>query len=258
MRIACVRMEHGPFGVDTPEDLERARTLLMRRTARAHGPTLMTIAFQGVPGAYSDLACRNAYPAMATLPCLSFEAAIDAVREWTGDARDAAVREQPGRARVRHPLAAAGIRPVHRRRAVPTGGALFARGEGAAIGDLKRAHSHTVALGQVRRILADLRLTAGGRGGYRRCGSACCGVGAEGGGGDRLVAGGGDLWVGDPAAECGGRGAQHDPVLRRRAAAGPGRSGDAEPDDDVRLPRPQRAGGACTRHWAGSRPTAST
>jgi 3-deoxy-manno-octulosonate cytidylyltransferase (CMP-KDO synthetase) len=28
MRIACVRMEHGPFGVDTQEDLERARALL--------------------------------------------------------------------------------------------------------------------------------------------------------------------------------------------------------------------------------------
>jgi 3-deoxy-manno-octulosonate cytidylyltransferase (CMP-KDO synthetase) len=28
MRISCVRMEHGPFGVDTAEDLERARTIL--------------------------------------------------------------------------------------------------------------------------------------------------------------------------------------------------------------------------------------
>lgn len=28
MRIACVRMEHGPFGVDTPEDLEHARRIL--------------------------------------------------------------------------------------------------------------------------------------------------------------------------------------------------------------------------------------
>jgi 3-deoxy-manno-octulosonate cytidylyltransferase (CMP-KDO synthetase) len=28
MRIACVRMEHGPFGVDTSEDLERARSLM--------------------------------------------------------------------------------------------------------------------------------------------------------------------------------------------------------------------------------------
>jgi len=30
MRIHCVRMEHGPFGVDTAEDLERARDLLGR------------------------------------------------------------------------------------------------------------------------------------------------------------------------------------------------------------------------------------
>ena len=31
MRIACARMEHGPFGVDTPEDLERARLILAGR-----------------------------------------------------------------------------------------------------------------------------------------------------------------------------------------------------------------------------------
>jgi len=28
MRIACARVDHGPFGVDTPEDLERARQVL--------------------------------------------------------------------------------------------------------------------------------------------------------------------------------------------------------------------------------------
>ena len=33
MRISCVRIEHGPFGVDTPEDLERARRLLDPRGA---------------------------------------------------------------------------------------------------------------------------------------------------------------------------------------------------------------------------------
>ncbi len=32
MRIACVRMEYGPFGVDTPEDLERARAILGTRS----------------------------------------------------------------------------------------------------------------------------------------------------------------------------------------------------------------------------------
>ncbi|MFO0203536.1 MAG: 3-deoxy-manno-octulosonate cytidylyltransferase, partial [Alphaproteobacteria bacterium] len=30
MRIAAARVDHGPFGVDTPHDLERARALLAR------------------------------------------------------------------------------------------------------------------------------------------------------------------------------------------------------------------------------------
>ena len=38
------------------------------------------IAFQGQPGAYSDLACRHAYPGIETLPCASFEDAFAAVR----------------------------------------------------------------------------------------------------------------------------------------------------------------------------------
>jgi prephenate dehydratase len=40
-----------------------------------------TIAFQGAPGAYSDLACRHVFPAMTTLPCAAFEDAFAAVRE---------------------------------------------------------------------------------------------------------------------------------------------------------------------------------
>jgi prephenate dehydratase len=40
-----------------------------------------TIAFQGQPGAYSDLACRRVFPAMTTLPCAAFEDAFAAVRE---------------------------------------------------------------------------------------------------------------------------------------------------------------------------------
>ena len=46
---------------------------------------MTTIAFQGLPGAYSDLACRDAYPGWATLPCPSFEAAMDAVRDGAAD-----------------------------------------------------------------------------------------------------------------------------------------------------------------------------
>ena len=43
------------------------------------------IAFQGRPGAYSDLACRNAYPSWTTLPCDTFQAAMEAVRNGAAD-----------------------------------------------------------------------------------------------------------------------------------------------------------------------------
>ena len=38
------------------------------------------IAFQGASGAYGDLACRTAYPDMATLPCDTFEETFNAAR----------------------------------------------------------------------------------------------------------------------------------------------------------------------------------
>jgi prephenate dehydratase len=40
-----------------------------------------TIVFQGYAGAYSDLACRQVYPAMTSLPCPTFEEAFAAVEE---------------------------------------------------------------------------------------------------------------------------------------------------------------------------------
>ena len=49
-------------------------------TSHAEAPE-DTIAFQGVPGAYSDLACRVIYPEMASLPCESFEDTFAAVSE---------------------------------------------------------------------------------------------------------------------------------------------------------------------------------
>ena len=116
------------------------------------------IAFQGLPGAYSDLACRAAFPGMTTLPCESFEAAIDAVT--TGRAELAMLpceNSLAGRVPdIHHLLPQSGLFVV---------GEHFQRVEhcllgirGAAIGDLKRAHSHTVALGQVRQLLRDLNL----------------------------------------------------------------------------------------------------
>ena len=117
------------------------------------------IAFQGVPGAYSDLACRTAYPGMTTLPCESFETAMDAVRDGSATlAMLPCENSLAGRVPdIHHLLPESGLFVV---------GEHFQRVEhcllgvkGATIEGLKRAHSHTVALGQVRRILRQLGLT---------------------------------------------------------------------------------------------------
>jgi prephenate dehydratase len=117
------------------------------------------IAFQGVPGAYSDLACRAAFPGMTTLPCESFETAMAAVRDG-----DASLAMLP----CENSLAGR-VPDIH---ALLPGSGLFVVGEhfqrvehcllgvkGATIAGLKRAHSHTVALGQVRNLLRELHLT---------------------------------------------------------------------------------------------------
>ncbi len=114
------------------------------------------IAFQGLPGAYSDLACRTAYPGMRTLPCESFEAAIEAVREGRAElAMLPCENTLAGRVPdIHHLLPESGLFVV---------GEAFLRVEhcllapkGATVEGLKRAHSHSVALGQVRRFLRDL------------------------------------------------------------------------------------------------------
>jgi prephenate dehydratase len=118
------------------------------------------IAFQGQPGAYSDLACRVAYPGMETLPCESFETAIEAVRD--GRAQLAMLpceNSLAGRVPdIHHLLPESGLFVV---------GEHFHRVEhcllapkGATIAGIKRVHSHPVALGQVRRILRELGVTA--------------------------------------------------------------------------------------------------
>jgi prephenate dehydratase len=116
------------------------------------------IAFQGLPGAYSDLACRNAFPEMRTLPCGSFEEAIEAVHEGRANlAMLPCENTLAGRVPdIHHLLPESGLFVV---------GEHFHRVEhcllapkGATIAGLKRAHSHPVALGQVRHFLRRLNL----------------------------------------------------------------------------------------------------
>jgi prephenate dehydratase len=117
------------------------------------------IAFQGVPGAYSDLACRAAWPGWTTLPSPTFEAAIAAVRDGRADmAMLPCENSLAGRVPDIHRLLPeSGLAVV---------GEHFERVEhcllapqGATLESLKRAHSHPVALGQVRGALARWKLT---------------------------------------------------------------------------------------------------
>jgi prephenate dehydratase len=108
------------------------------------------IAFQGVLGAYSDMACRAAHPQMATLPCTSFEDTFAAVRD--GRARYAMIpieNSSAGRvADIHHLLPDSGLHII---------GEHFQKVEhqllapkGATRTQIKTVHSHVQALSQCR------------------------------------------------------------------------------------------------------------
>lgn len=118
-----------------------------------------TIAFQGMSGAYSDLACRVAFPNLETVPCVSFDAAFRAVREKRADLAMIPVDNSlAGRVADVHSL-------------IP-GGELFIIGEhfqkirhcllgipGAKISQLTDVHSHVHAIPQCKNFIDQHELT---------------------------------------------------------------------------------------------------
>ena len=118
-----------------------------------------TIAFQGMPGAYSHLSCREAYPEMDPLPCRTFEDAFAAAHD--GKARLAMIpieNSVAGRvADIHHLLPDSGLHIIgehfhrvhHHLLAVP----------GTKIGELTHVHSHVHALNQCRDLIRDLGVT---------------------------------------------------------------------------------------------------
>jgi len=114
------------------------------------------IAFQGRPGAYSDLACRTARPGWTTLPCPSFQAAIDAVREGRATLGMLACENSlAGRVPEIHALLPEAGLPII--------GEHFQRVEhclialpGTKIEEVQRIHTHPVALGQIRNLIREL------------------------------------------------------------------------------------------------------
>ena len=118
------------------------------------------IAFQGAPGAYSDLACREVFPALTTLPCGGFEDAIAAVREGRAALAMLPVENSvAGRvADIHHLLPESGLHII---------GEHFQRvnhhllaPKGARLEGLKLVRSHVHALSQCRKMIRALGLKA--------------------------------------------------------------------------------------------------
>ena len=118
------------------------------------------IAFQGEPGANSDIAARSAYSEFEPLPCPSFEDAFAAVRER--QARYAMIPVEnslAGRvADVHHLIPESGLFIVAER-FQPIRHQLLGV-EGATLAGLREVRSHPQALGQCRKLLRDLGVRA--------------------------------------------------------------------------------------------------
>lgn len=117
-----------------------------------------SIAFQGLPGAYSHLACRNAFPAMQPLPCATFEDAFAAVRE--GRARYAMIpidNSVAGRvADVHHLLPYSGLHIISEHFERINHHLLAPKG--ASLDTIATVESHVHALGQCRNLIRQLGL----------------------------------------------------------------------------------------------------
>ncbi|HXM84576.1 MAG TPA: prephenate dehydratase [Stellaceae bacterium] len=121
-------------------------------------PATRRIAFQGAPGAYSDLACRHVFPRMKTLACPGFEDVIAAVRRGRAELAMLPIENSvAGRvADIHHLLPDSGLyiigehfeRVQHQLLALP----------GASLKTLKSVRSHVHALSQCRALIRKLGL----------------------------------------------------------------------------------------------------
>ena len=107
------------------------------------------VAFQGVHGAYADLACREVFPDLATLPCATFADVFAAVREgWAERAMIPIENSLYGRITDIHHLLPGGGLKIVGERFQPIHHCLLGV-RGAKLEDVKEALSQEPALGQV-------------------------------------------------------------------------------------------------------------
>src|SRR5436853_113082 len=115
----------------------------------------LTIAFQGEPGANSDIAAREAYPGCDPMPCATFEDALAAISNGEADLGMIPIENSiAGRvADIHHLLPHANLHiigeyflPIHFNLMAPNG---------ATLKTVKSVESHIHALGQCRRFIRE-------------------------------------------------------------------------------------------------------
>src|SRR5947209_17223436 len=113
----------------------------------------LTVAFQGEPGANSDIAAREVYPGCEPMPCPTFEDALAAVQTGKADLGMIPIENSiAGRvADIHHLLPHAKLHivgehflPIHFNLMAP---------KGATLKTVKSVESHIHALGQCRRFI---------------------------------------------------------------------------------------------------------
>jgi prephenate dehydratase len=129
-----------------------------RKAAPAPDPAHQ-IVFQGQPGAYSHLACRQVYADLTPLPAETFEDAFACVREGrAGLAMIPIENSVAGRvADIHHLMPHCGLHIIgehfqrvnHHLLALP----------GTRLEDIRTVHSHIQALSQCRRLIRELKIT---------------------------------------------------------------------------------------------------
>ena len=118
------------------------------------------IAFQGLAGAYSHLACTEAYPHLEPQPCVSFEATFEAVTNGEADLAMIPIENTAaGRvADIHHLLPDSDLHIIAEHFQRVTHHLLVVKG--ATVDGLKTVHSHIHALPQCRKLIQELGLKA--------------------------------------------------------------------------------------------------
>ncbi|XP_058205802.1 arogenate dehydratase 1-like [Rhododendron vialii] len=76
--------DHKTLDFVPTENLPKALTIADLSPALMHG-SILRVAYQGVPGAYSEAAAWKAYPNCEAIPCDQFEVAFQSVELWIAD-----------------------------------------------------------------------------------------------------------------------------------------------------------------------------